>query len=140
MIRQVASYLGVDISLILRCEEWVTVLFVMVEGFRPTFLSKKILKQPPRFNCGDVVVSKAGWCYQVMNTTDGRVRCFPLDFTVYSRPWGNEQFVIPADQLTLVTSPVQTSQVKHPRVVVAAPGKSPEKPRVQVEVVKAGVG
>ena len=104
MVRQVAKYLGVDLSLILRCEEWFTVLFVIAKGLRPTFVSKKILKQAPQFFPGDVVVSLAGCCYEVVKTTDSRVRCYPIDLTLYEQRRGQEQFVFPAEQLTIITS------------------------------------
>lgn len=141
MLRIVANYLGVDIGQIVRCEEWVTVLFVIVKGWRPTFLSKKILKLSPQFLPGDVVVSQAGWCYEVMNLQGNRVSCSPLDLTLSGRYWGNEQLVFPKNQLTIITSPQSTREELH-RVseVVAAPAHTSERAKVQVEVVRAGVG
>ncbi len=141
MRRLVARYLGVDLGQIVRCEEWVTVLFVIVKGWRPTFLSKKILKLSPQFLPGDVVVSKAGWCYEVMNQRGNRVSCAPLDFTLSGRPSGNEQLVFPTHQLTIITSPQSTREELH-RVseVVAAPAHTSERAKVRVEVVRAGVG
>ena len=141
MRRLVARYLGVDLGQIVRCEEWVTVLFVIVKGWRPTFLSKKILKLSPQFLPGDVVVSKAGWCYEVMNQRGNRVSCAPLDFTLSGRPSGNEQLVFPTHQLTIITSPQSTREELH-RVseVVAAPAHTSERAKVPVEVVRAGVG
>lgn len=104
MIRQVAKFLGVNINLILRCEEWFTVLFVIAKGFRPRFVSKKILKQKPVFYPGDVVFSDAGCCYEVVATKDNRVYCYPLDLTIYNRIRGNEQFVFPNSQLRAIFS------------------------------------
>jgi hypothetical protein len=140
MIGIVAAYLGVDVGQIVRCEEWVTVLFVIVKGSSPTFVSKKILKQEPQFLSGDVVVSKAGCCYEVINQRENRVRCSPLDITLRGSYWGSEQFVFPAQQLTIITNPLSISQKVHKRLeVIAAPVKSSEKAQVQVEVVQAGV-
>ncbi len=137
MIRQVAKYLGVDISLILRCEEWFTVLFVIAKGFRPTFVSKKILKQSPQFLPGDVVISNAGCCYEVVKTTDGRVSCCPLDLTLYDRRRGIEQFVFPASQLTIITSSYPANpQLPQPELVTAQRISSKV---TGVQVVKVGV-
>jgi hypothetical protein len=80
------------------------VLFVIAKGFRPTFVSKKILKQPPQLNPGDVVVSHAGCCYEVIKATDSRVVCYPIDLTLSVRRRTQEQFVFPAEQLTIITS------------------------------------
>ncbi len=141
MRRLVARYLGVDIGQIVRCEEWVTVLFVIVKGWRPTFVSKKILKLSPQFLPGDVVVSQAGWCYEVINQRENRVRCSPLDISLRGRPKSSEQFVFPTYQLTTITSPQSTREELH-RVseVVAAPAHTSERAKVRVEVVRAGVG
>ena len=138
MIRQVAKYLCVDLSRILRCEEWFTVLFVIAKGFRPTFVSKKILKQPPQFFPGDVVVTHAGCCYEVVKTTDSRVCCYPIDLTLRDRKRGQEQFVFPAEQLTIVTSSYPVSPELPQRELVTTQRISSKKPGVQV--VKAGVG
>ena len=80
MVRQVAKFLGVNASLIVRCEEWFTVLFVIAKGFRPTFVSKKILNTSPEFYPGDVVFSDAGCCYEVVETRDNRVYCYPIQY------------------------------------------------------------
>ncbi len=121
MLRIVANYLGVDIGQIVRCEEWVTVLFVIVKGWRPTFLSKKILQLSPQFLPGDVVVSQAGWCYKVINQRGNRVSCSPLDITLRGRPSRREQLVFPTKQLTIITSPQSTREELHRlRKVVAA--------------------
>ena len=140
MRRLVAKYLGVNLRRILRCEEWVTVLFVIVKGWRPTFVSKKSLKQEPQFLTGDVVVSQAGWCYEVMNQKGNRVRCSPLDITLRGRYGGSEQLVFPTHQLTIISSPESTRQETH-RVgeVITAPAHTSEPASVQVEVVRAGV-
>ena len=140
MRRLVARYLGVDLGQIVRCEEWVTVLFVIVKGWRPTFLSKNILKLSPQFLPGDVVVSKAGWCYEVMNLQGNRVSCAPLELTLSGRYWDSEQLVFPKNQLTIITSPQSTREELH-RVseVIAAPVKSSERASERVEVVRAGV-
>ena len=98
MVRQVAKFLGVNSSLIVRCEEWFTVLFVIAKGFCPTFVSKKILKQKPLFFPGDVVFSDAGCCYGVVATKDNRVYCYPIDLTFYNQRRGNEHFVFPSQQ------------------------------------------
>ncbi len=137
MIRQVANYLCVDISRILRCEEWFTVLFVIAKGFRPTFVSKKILKQPPQFFPGDVVVTHAGCCYEVVKTTDSRVVCYPIDLTLYDRRIRQEQFVFPAEQLTIITSSYPVSPELPQRELVTAQKVSSKKAGVQV--VKVGV-
>ncbi len=137
MIRQVANYLCVELSRILRCEEWFTVLFVIAKGFRPTFVSKKILKQPPQFFPGDVVVSHAGCCYEVLKTTDSRVLCYPIDLTLYDRRRGQEQFVFPAEQLTIITSSYPVSPELPQRELVTVQRISSQKAGVQV--VKAGV-
>lgn len=42
-IAQVASFLSVSPNQIKRCEEWASVLFVQVHGFRPRFVSKKVI-------------------------------------------------------------------------------------------------
>ena len=142
MRRIIARYLGVDRRQILRCEEWVTVLFVIVKGWRPTFVSKKILQLSPRFLPGDVVVSQAGWCYEVINQRDNHVRCSPLDISLRGcRPSRSEQLVFPTRQLTIITSPQSTLEELH-RVseVVAAPAHTSERAKVRVEVVRAGVG
>ena len=141
MRRLVARYLGVDLGQIVRCEEWVSVLFVIVKGWRPTFLSKKILKLSPQFLPGDVVVSQGGWCYEVINQKGNRVRCSPLDLTLSGRPDRNEQLVFPTRQLTIITSPQSTREELH-RVseVVAAPAHTSERAKVRIEVVRAGVG
>ena len=136
MLRQVAKYLGVDLSLIRRCEEWFTVLFVVAKGFRPTFVSKKILKQPPQFFPGDVVVSHAGCCYQVVKTIDSRVRCYPIDLNLSEGSRGQEQFIFPAEQLTIITSSDAVSPKLPQRELLSAPRISSEKAGVQV--VKAG--
>ncbi len=142
MLRIVARYLGVDRRQIVRCEEWVSVLFVIVKGWRPTFVSKKILKLSPRFLAGDVVVSQAGSCYEVINQQDNRVRCSPLDISLSGRRYGDrEQLVFPTHQLTIISSPQSTREELH-RVseVVAAPAHTSERDKVRVEVVRAGVG
>ena len=138
MIRQVAKYLGVDLNLIVRCEEWFTVLFVIVKGFRPTFVSKKILKQSPQFLPGDLVISNAGCCYEVVRTTDNGVSCYPLDLTLYARGRGFEQFVFPASQLTVITSSYPATLQLPQRELITAQKISSQKAGVQV--VKAGVG
>ena len=137
MVRQVAKHLGVNISRIRRCEEWFTVLFVIVKGWRPTFISKKILKQSPQFFPGDVVVSKAGCCYQVTSTTDSRVRCYPIDLTRYEQRSGQEQFVFPAEQLTIITSADPLSPELPQRELVRAQRISSQKARVQVVQAKS---
>ena len=137
MIRQVAKYLCVDSSRILRCEEWFTVLFVIAKGCSPTFVSKKILKQPPQFFPGDVVVSHAGCCYKVVKTIDSRVLCYPIDLTLSERRRTQEQFVFPAEQLTIITSSAPVSPELPQRELITAQRISSKKPRVQV--VKAGV-
>lgn len=43
-IAQVAQHLNVSPNQIKRCEEWSKVLFVVVHGCRPRFVSKKVLK------------------------------------------------------------------------------------------------
>jgi hypothetical protein len=141
MRRLVARYLGVDLGQIVRCEEWVTVLFVIVKGWRPTFLSKKLLKLSPQFLPGDVVVSQAGCCYQVTNQKGNRVSCSPLDLTLRGRPKDGEQLVFATDQLTIITSPHSRREELH-RVseILAAPVKSSEKAEVFYRVVRAGVG
>ncbi len=135
MRRLVARYLGVDLGQIVRCEEWVTVLFVIVKGWRPTFLSKKILKLSPQFLPGDVVVSQAGWCYEVINQRENRVSCSPLDISLSGRPKSSEQLVFPTHQLTTITSPQSTREELH-RVseVVAVPAHTSERAEVRVEV------
>ena len=135
MRRLVARYLGVDLGQIVRCEEWVTVLFVIVKGWRPTFLSKKILKLSPQFLPGDVVVSQAGWCYEVINQRENRVSCSPLDISLSGRPNRSEQLVFPTHQLTTITSPQSTREELH-RVseVVAVPAHTSERAEVRVEV------
>ena len=138
MIRQVAKYLCVELSRIRRCEEWFTVLFVIAKGFRPTFVSKKILKQPPQFFPGDVVVTHAGCCYEVVKTTDSRVRCYPIDLSVYERRRGQEQFVFPAEQLTMITSSYPVSPELPQRELVT--GQKVSSKKAGVEVVKVGVG
>ena len=138
MIRQVAKYLGVDLNLIVRCEEWFTVLFVIAKGFRPTFVSKKILKQSPQFLPGDLVISNAGCCYEVVRTTDDGVSCYPLDLTFYNRRRGIEQFVLTASQLTIITSSYPATPQLPQQEVVTAQKISSQKAGVQV--VKAGVG
>ncbi len=140
MRRLVARYLGVDPRQILRCEEWVTVLFVIVKGWRPTFISKKSLKLAPQFLPGDVVVTQAGWCYEVINQKGNRVRCSPLDISLRSRYWGSEQFIFPTHQLTIITSPHSASpELNRVREVITAPAHTSEPIPVQVEVVQAGV-
>ena len=86
-----------------------------------------------------MVVSQAGWCYEVINQRDNRVRCSPLDITLRGRPSRSEQLVFPTHQLTIITSPQSTREELH-RVseVVAAPAYTSE--RAKVEVVRAGVG
>lgn len=48
VITQIASFLQVSPNQIKRCEEWVHVLFVQVQGFRPRFVSKKVVKVQPK--------------------------------------------------------------------------------------------
>jgi len=43
-VAQVAKFLKVSPNQIKRCEEWSKVLFVVVVGSRPRFVSKKVLK------------------------------------------------------------------------------------------------
>jgi hypothetical protein len=141
MRRLVARYLGVDLGQIVRCEEWVTVLFVIVKGWRPTFLSKKLLKLSPQFLPGDVVVSQAGCCYEVINQKGNRVSCSPLDLTLRGRPKDREQLVFPTDQLTIITSPhFRREELDRVSEILAAPVKSSEKAEVFYRVVRAGVG
>lgn len=137
MLRQVAKYLCVNSSQILRCEEWFTVLFVIAKGFRPTFVSKKILKQPPQFFPGDVVVSHAGCCYKVIKTTDSRVVCYPIDLTLYERRKSQEQFVFPAEQLTIITRSYPVIPELPQRELITVP-RIPSK-KAEVQLVKAGV-
>ncbi len=140
MLRIVANYLGVDIGQIVRCEEWVTVLFVIVKGWRPTFLSKKILQLSPQFLPGDVVASQAGWCYKVINQRGNRVRCSPLDITLRVRPNRSEQLVFPTKQLTIITHTQSTREELHRvREVVTAPVKTSERSQVRAKVVQADV-
>ncbi len=141
MRRIVARYLGVESRQILRCEEWVTVLFVIVKGWRPTFVSKKIGQLSPRFLPGDVVVSQAGSCYEVINQRNNRVSCSPLDISLSGRRcWDSEQLVFPRSQLTIISSAESTSQELHRvREVVAVPARTSQPDQVQVEVVQAGV-
>ena len=141
MRRIVARYLGVESRQILRCEEWVTVLFVMVKGRRPTFVSKKIGQLSPQFLPGDVVVSQAGSCYEVINQHDHHVRCSPLDISLSGRrSWDSEQLVFPTRQLTIIASPESTrEELQRMREVVAVPVQTSEPAPVQVEVVRAGV-
>jgi aspartyl-tRNA synthetase len=42
-IAQVANFLNVSPNQIKRCEEWASVIFVVVQGRRPRFVSKKVL-------------------------------------------------------------------------------------------------
>ncbi len=124
MIRQVAKFLGVNINLILRCEEWFTVLFVIAKGFRPRFVSKKILKQKPEFFPGDLVFSDAGCCYEVIASKDHRVYCYPIDLTIYNLIRSNEQFVFAPEQLrAIVSSYPATREIRQPELL-AAPTKS----------------
>ena len=134
MIRQVAKYLCVNSSQILRCEEWFTVLFVIAKGFRPTFVSKKILNQPPQFLPGDIVVSHAGCCYKVVKTTDSRVLCYPIYLTLHDRRIRQEQFVFPAEQLTIITRSYPVIPELSQRELITAQRISSE-----VQVVKAGI-
>ncbi len=137
MIRQVAKFLGVDTTLILRCEEWFTVLFVIAKGFRPTFVSKKILKQKPEFYAGEVVVSDAGCCYEVVATKDNLVYCYPIDLTFYNQRRGNEHFVFPSQQLTIVTSSYRgTPQIMRPELAT----QTLSSPPTTAMKVKVGVG
>ncbi len=137
MIRQVAKFLGVDTTLILRCEEWFTVLFVIAKGFRPTFVSKKILKQKPEFLAGEVVVSDAGCCYEVVATKDNCVYCYPIDLTFYNQRRGNEHFVFPSQQLTIVTSSYRgTPQIMRPELA----RQTLSSPPTTAMKVKVGVG
>ncbi len=87
-----------------------------------------------------MVVSQAGWCYEVINQRENRVRCSPLDISLRGRSKSSEQLVFPTHQLTTITSPQSTREELH-RVseVVAAPVKSSERAKVRVEVVRAGV-
>lgn len=41
---QIANFLNVSPNQIKRCEEWANVYFVQVHGFRPRFVSKKVVK------------------------------------------------------------------------------------------------
>ncbi len=141
MRRLVARYLGVNLEQIVRCEEWVTVLFVIVKGWRPTFLSKKLLKLSPQFLPGDLVVSQAGCCYEVINQKGNRVSCAPIDLTLRGRPKGSQQLVFPTHQLTIITSPRSTrEELDRVSEVIAAPVKSHDKTEVLYRVVRAGVG
>ena len=140
MIRLLARYLGVDRRQILRCEEWVSVLFVMVKGWRPTFVSKKMLKLAPRFLPGDVVVSQAGSCYEVINQRNNHVRCAPLDISLSGCYGGREQLIFPTRQLTLISSPQSTREELHwAREVIAAPAPISESAPREAEIVRAGV-
>ena len=42
-IAQVATYLNIAPAEVVRCDEWATVLFVVVAGCRPRFVSKKVI-------------------------------------------------------------------------------------------------
>ena len=140
MLRTVANYLGVDIRRVVRCEEWVTVLFVIVKGWRPTFVSKKILKLAPRFLPGDVVVSQAGSCYEVIDQRNNHVRCAPLDISLSGRYGDREQLVFPTRQLTIIASPASTREGLHRvREGIAVPARTSQPDQVQVEVVQAAV-
>ena len=138
MVRQVAKFLGVNASLIVRCEEWFTVLFVIAKGFRPTFVSKKILKTSPEFYPGDVVFSDAGCCYEVVETRDNQVYCYPIDLTFYNQRRGNEQFVFPSRQLIMVTSSYPATQHLAQSELVTAQTISPLPTKAMK--VKIGVG
>ncbi|MDJ0746758.1 MAG: hypothetical protein QNJ32_25840 [Xenococcaceae cyanobacterium MO_167.B27] len=141
MRRIIARYLGVDRRQILRCEEWVTVLFVIVKGWRPTFVSKKILKLSPQFLPGDVVVSQGGSCYEVINQLHNHVRCSRLDISLSGLSYGDrEQLIFPTHQLTIISSPQSTREELHRvREVVATPPADTSE-RAKVEVVRASVG
>ena len=141
MRRLVARYLAVDIGQILRCEEWVTVLFVIVKGWRPTFLSKKILQLSPQFLPGDVVVTQAGSYYEVINQLKNRVRCSPLDITLQRHPKIGEELVFPTKQLTIISSPQSTKEeLQQVKKVVTVPVKSSLIDKDSLEVVRASVG
>lgn len=142
MIRLLARYLGVDRRQILRCEEWVSVLFVIVKGWRPTFVSKKILKLSPHFLPGDVVISQAGWCYEVINQHDDHVRCSPLDINLRGHPSPSSQLVFPTHQLTIITSPQSTGEeLSQVREVASTPvAHTSERDKVRAEIVRASVG
>ena len=140
MVRIIANYLGVNSGQIARCEEWVTVLFVIVKGWRPTFISKKILKLAPQFLPGDMVVTQAGSCYEVINQRENRVRCSPLDINLRGHYRGREQLVFPTRQLTIISSPKSAREELHgAKEVIAAPAHTSKLAPVQVEVVRAGV-
>ncbi len=87
-----------------------------------------------------MVVSQAGWCYEVINQRENRVRCSPLDISLRGRYWDSEQLVFPTHQLTIITSPQSTREELH-RVseVIATPVKSSERASERVEIVRAGV-
>ena len=141
MRRLVARYLGVDIGQIVRCEEWITVLFVIVKGWRPTFLSKKILQLSPQFLSGDVVASQAGSYYEVINQLKNRVRCSPLDITLHRHPKIGEELVFPTKQLTIISSPKSTKEeLQQVKKVVTVPVKSSLTDKASLEVVRASVG
>ena len=112
-------------------------LFVIAKGLRPTFVSKKILKQAPQFFPGDVVVSHAGCGYQVVKTTDSQVFCYPIELTLSERRRSQEQFVFPAEQLTIITSSYPVSPELAQRELMSAPRISSKKGGLQV--VKAGI-
>ncbi len=86
-------------------------------------------------------MSKAGWCYEVIEQKGNRVRCSPLELTLSGRYWSREQLVFPTQQLTIITSPVSTNQELHRlRQVVATPVKSSEQAEAGVELIRASVG
>ncbi|MDJ0533368.1 MAG: hypothetical protein QNJ70_12860 [Xenococcaceae cyanobacterium MO_207.B15] len=98
------------------------------------------MKLSPQFLPGDVVVSQAGSCYEVINQLHNHVRCSRLDISLSGRRYGDrEQLIFPTHQLTIISSPQSTREELHRvREVVATPADTSE--RAKVEVVRAGVG
>ena len=141
MIRLLARYLGVDRRQILRCEEWVSVLFVIVKGWRPTFVSKKILQLSPHFLPGDLVLSQVGWFYEVINQHDDHVRCSPLDISLRGRLFPSEQLVFPTHQLTIITRQSTREELYQLREITSTPVvHTSERDTVRAEIVRASVG
>jgi hypothetical protein len=67
-VKAIAGYLDTNESEIVRCEEWATVFFVHVKGFRPCFVSKKglakfIAADARRYNPGQYLHGDSlGYC------------------------------------------------------------------------------
>lgn len=89
LIAQVAAHLNIAPNQIKRCEEWASVLFVVVHGCRPRFVSKEAVKMNVEIL---KTVTTWGGDELLLAECDGEKRVFIARFSAYSG-FGGKSFL-----------------------------------------------